>query len=422
MLILYSQIGYPLFFILCFILWPVLPKKLKKSIQLKFKAHCPKANKPCILIHAASGEIEYAKPVIRELNALNLPYQILVTYSSPSFNKLFQDTQNTITCVLPFDFQFLLRRFFKQYQVKIILVARSDLWPNFLLTARQLKIPTIYFSVTQGKSKEDLNFFKIQYLKEIYCLISKTYVVSEADLKNLQSFLPSTHSVSVLGDTRFDQALYRIQNPKALPTPFTFLNIKGLTLTLGSTWEEDENYWIPALYEILKTNVKCIFIAPHEPTASHLKQLENKLDAFKLKHQRLSTVTTSITDSSIILIDQTGILAEVYLKSDLAFVGGSFKSKVHSVMEPLMAGLPICVGPFYLNNREAIQFSEKYIPNSNLSIVTQVNNSFDIIQWTCTIAQAYATTELKSYIQKEALAQTGASKRLASQIKNCLET
>jgi len=423
MLSFYSWIGYPLFFVLCILLWPIIPKKLKESIRLKLKAKYPKTDKPCILIHAASGEIEYAKPVIRELNALNLPYQILVTYSSASFLKLFQNTEGALTCVLPFDFQFLLKRFFKRYQITMILIARSDLWPNFLLTAKQLKIPVIYFSVTQGKSKKDLNLFKIQYLKEVFCLVSKVFVVSNYDLENLKSFLPNTDSISVLGDTRFDQSFYRIQNPKTLPPQFNFINTQGgLTLTMGSTWKEDENHLIPALYEILKTTVKCVFIVPHEPNEFHLKQLENKLNSFSLNHIRLSAIKEPINTNCIVLIDQTGILAEIYLKSDLAFVGGSFKSKVHSVMEPLTAGLPICVGPFYANNREAIEFSKKYILDRHLPIVTLIKSSSDIIQWTQSVAQAYAVKDLKACIQKEVLTQTGSSKRLITELQNCLGT
>ena len=40
----------------------------------------------------------------------------------------------------------------------------------------------------------------------------------------------------------------------------------------------------------------------------------------------------------------------------MAFIGGSFRKTVHSVMEALGAGLKTFVGPKHKNNREAIEF------------------------------------------------------------------
>jgi 3-deoxy-D-manno-octulosonic-acid transferase len=373
------------------------------------------------MIHAASGEIEYAKSVIRELQALNLPYQILVTYSSPSFRKLFPKNQDIPDCPLPFDFRWLMIRFLKRYQVRMILVSRSDLWPNLAVSAHHLKIPIYYFSVTQGKSASELSFVKRSFLRNLFPLISKIFVVSHEDQMHLKASAPDLMNLEVLGDTRFDQAYFRIQNPKPLPDPIKVLTPNGLTLTLGSTWEEDEKYWLKALVDILKTDIKLIFIAPHEPVESHLLKIEKQLDSLNLKHQRLSAIRESTNSPPIILIDQMGILAEIYLKSDLVFVGGSFKGKVHSVMEPLIVGLPICVGPFYLNNREAIDFSEKKLPDLDFSPVTIVNSTETILKWVQTVSIHYQGHDLKELIKKEVLPFTGASRRLAHFIKDSLE-
>lgn len=56
------------------------------------------------------------------------------------------------------------------------------------------------------------------------------------------------------------------------------------------------------------------------------------------------------------LVDSVGLLAELYTLGQIAFVGGSFRGSVHSVMEPLAAGCITLVGPDHLNNREAVEF------------------------------------------------------------------
>ena len=48
-----------------------------------------------------------------------------------------------------------------------------------------------------------------------------------------------------------------------------------------------------------------------------------------------------------------GLLAELYLEADLAFVGGAFDATgLHSVIEPAAAGLPVLFGPVH-DRREA---------------------------------------------------------------------
>jgi 3-deoxy-D-manno-octulosonic-acid transferase len=61
----------------------------------------------------------------------------------------------------------------------------------------------------------------------------------------------------------------------------------------------------------------------------------------------------------------------------LAFIGGSFKKQVHSVMEALAAGLPVMVGPFHKNNREALFYQKKNF--SSGMIVQVVHNADDIV-------------------------------------------
>jgi 3-deoxy-D-manno-octulosonic-acid transferase len=50
-----------------------------------------------------------------------------------------------------------------------------------------------------------------------------------------------------------------------------------------------------------------------------------------------------------------GLLAELYRYSALAYVGGSFKKRVHNVLEPAAYGNAIVVGPFIQNSFEATE-------------------------------------------------------------------
>ncbi len=81
---------------------------------------------------------------------------------------------------------------------------------------------------------------------------------------------------------------------------------------------------------------------------------------------------------SILIVDQVGILAELYTWADVGFIGGSFKKQVHSVMEALAAGLPVMVGPYHQNNREAFIFYQKKTFSSGM-IMQVVHSSDDVV-------------------------------------------
>jgi len=92
---LYRYFLYPFAFIILQILRPFLNRKSKDMIEDKNnEAFVVKDGKPEELakkrpfwIHAASGEIEYARPVIRELKKKFPDVPVIVTHSSPSAKK-----------------------------------------------------------------------------------------------------------------------------------------------------------------------------------------------------------------------------------------------------------------------------------------------------------------------------------------------
>ncbi|MBL0060172.1 MAG: hypothetical protein IPP40_01390 [bacterium] len=64
-------------------------------------------------------------------------------------------------------------------------------------------------------------------------------------------------------------------------------------------------------------------------------------------------ITESTINSDIIIVNRSGILADVYQYGILAFVGGGFDRGVHSVLEPMAHGLKVLCGPKIDVSREA---------------------------------------------------------------------
>lgn len=340
-----------------------LQNKFFETVQFRLKNEfyfkpSYQSSKQSIGIHAASGEIEYAFPLIRKLKQAHPEYNIIVTLSSTSVLKSALN-QPEIDAVgpAPLDLLWTVGSFLKQFKFKLYLFARTDVWPEISYQLHHRGIPTYLFSATFSKvGIAESSALSVLY-SPLYSLtrtslnfLTKIFTVSEEDKKNLYSIQVNT-SIECLGDTRYDQVLHKKNNPT---TTLPILKSPKLIFVAGSTWPEDERILLPAMVNAV--DQWSFVIAPHEITATAIQKLESFFTYHKLKTRRLSKATSDPWD--VLIVDQYGYLFYLYQFASFTFVGGSFRSKVHSVMEPLSYYKPVCVGPFHSNNREAIEFSK----------------------------------------------------------------
>jgi 3-deoxy-D-manno-octulosonic-acid transferase len=335
--------------------------KIKQGFELRKKKAWIKPfdmGTKWIWFHVASGELEYAKPVIGELKKRAPQYKILVTFFSPSvLGALAKAKDIDLYVPMPWDTPWHWREFLNHYKPECLAIARTDTWPNMVWETRKKKTPSILFSATlpQQSGRYASFFGRIFYGSVIHSLSHISCVTrdDEANFKRLEEDVPT----SVDGDTRFDQVISRIAERRRLKN---FVDHMAPCFVAGSTWSEDEAILVPALREPVDQGLKVI-IAPHEPTADHLDELETRLQEFGISFCRYSQIAddASTAPQAVIIIDRVGILADLYRVAQIAFVGGSFKKSVHSVMEPAAVGCLTLVGPYHYNNREALALKER---------------------------------------------------------------
>jgi 3-deoxy-D-manno-octulosonic-acid transferase len=407
--LLYRWLLVPLVLNLLKLLQPWLPAKIKLMLEERSSPQRPAIWARPIWIHAASGEIEYAKPVLRALKAQYPEIPLVVTYFSPSALRLLQGFKEVdFILPVPWDQVAKVRQFLDYCNPVAVLFSRTDVWPELAFQLNQREIPTLLFSATlstqSGRARGFGKFlarFAFNRLTEIYC-------VNEEDRRTFLELGVRT-PVRVLGDTRFDQVLFRLANPKKLKIELKPKSAK--VLIAGSTWPQDEKVLLPCLPAWIASG-GAVVLAPHETDETHLLQIENSLRKLELKSFRYSLSETPIP-GAIMIIDQIGILPEVYSWGSVAFVGGSFKDRVHSVMEPLAAGLPVLVGPYHQNNREALHFNLQFL-HEKLTIVTVTRDSEDItIALTKLFAQDMDQERTRHHICQAIINQTGASDKIS---------
>lgn len=328
-----------------------------------------------IWIHCASGEFEYAKPVIKSLKSQYPELKILVTYFSPTFaGSVSKFPGVDFSCPLPFDTPRLFREFIDHHRPQCLLISRTDTWPIMLHETRRAQIPSLLFSATLSERSGRARGLGRWVSKFTFANLTQIFCVGEDDFFAF-SGLGFDNCTRVAGDTRYDQVLARLADPKPLKEEL-FTPTKTPTLVAGSTWPEDEAVLLDVIEKFYseQSTIMRFVIVPHEPTPEHLESLRAQLKAKNLPFATYSTA--SEWNEPVLLIDRIGLLAELYTKGDFAFVGGSFRKSVHSVMEPLAAGCLTFVGPHHLANREALEFkSIPLVSKLSLTCVKEVTSA-----------------------------------------------
>jgi 3-deoxy-D-manno-octulosonic-acid transferase len=350
---IYRFLLFPVAFFVLHLGLPFWPQKIRVMIEERRGRKLPPLLSSPIWIHASSGEVEYAKPVIRELKTRYPELPILVTYFSPSAKKLMQNFSGVdLLLPLPWDRPREVAEFLNFYRPLAGLFARTDVWPTLATEAHRRKIPLLLFAATLSAESSRSGWGSASLSRWAFSRLSKIFCVTRDDADEFEE-IGSGLPIEIAGDTRYDQVFARLEEASRLPSVLA-PSESDFIFVAGSTWPEDEEVLIPALADLSKSGVRTILV-PHEVDPSHLRSIEDQLLSKKLAFVRLSEAKTWPIDT-VLLVDQVGKLADLYRWGHVAFVGGSFREKVHSVMEPLAAGLPVLVGPHHLNNREALQF------------------------------------------------------------------
>ncbi len=354
--VLYSIIKF-----IVLLLRPLLPNDLKGWIILRQKNLLPtKDLTGSYWFHASSGELEYCKPLIRKLKELDPTAKITVTYSSPSAEKLFGNISGFVEEFLPicWDQPQDLKKLFYSIKPKALLFSRTDIWPELIYQARQHDTPMGLFSFNPKFNSVSKLLYRrlLRHFSFVSC-------VDEFGAEQLKEVIPSV-KVSNDGDTRFDQVFFRLSQESTID-----LSQNSKIAVFGSTWPQDEAVVFKTFVWLKNQSFKMV-LSPHDVNEFNINRLREELQKNKFSVQLLSdSLRAGSYDirmtSDVLLIDKIGYLADCYRFADFAFVGGSFKDKVHSIMEPLCCGLKVAVGPLFKNSPEGVKYLNRFVFSGN---------------------------------------------------------
>tara|TARA_Y100001978_G_scaffold35797_2_gene31702 strand:+ start:1173 stop:2363 length:1191 start_codon:yes stop_codon:yes gene_type:complete len=293
--------------------------------------------------HCASlGEFEQGRPIIEAIKKQTPDKKILLSFFSPSGYEVRKNYHLADqVCYLPLDSPKNAKTFIKNVNPETAIFIKYEFWYNYLI---QLDKKGVKSYVASSIFRKEQLFFKWYgvWFKNILKTINHFFVQNQ-ESKDLLASIDIKES-SISGDTRFDQVIQHVKQVKSIPLIEAFKGNQQL-IVCGSTWPKDEELILKTALKY--TNLKWL-IAPH-----NIKNSKNL--AIQSKGILYSEATTdSIKKHSILIIDNIGMLSNIYQYANVSYIGGGFDSGIHNILEAAAFGCPTLFGPKHHKFKEAI--------------------------------------------------------------------
>lgn len=325
----------------------------------RYRADFQKKTK-VLWVHAASlGEFEQGRPIIEGFREKFPGWQVVLTFFSPSGYEIRKNYPGAdFICYLPADTRNNARDFVDLIQPDAAVFIKYEFWANYLRVLKNRQTPTLLVSALFRDGQPFFRWYGGFWRGMLRCF-THFFVQNEHSAALLRKV--GLDNLTVAGDTRVDRVMRIAETAPDNAVVGHFAGQSTTTLIAGSTWPPDERLLLSVLGKPEFQRFKVV-IAPHEPSDTHLVQLEKQIqDGPFSDRTRPLSLRYSQTDSPLLeqarylLIDNVGMLNTLYRYGSVAYIGGGFGRGIHNTLEPAAWGLPVIFGPKYQKFEEARQ-------------------------------------------------------------------
>jgi 3-deoxy-D-manno-octulosonic-acid transferase len=216
------------------------------------------------------------------------------------------------------------------------------------------------------------------------------------------------------GDSRFDRVLLRIGAHNPLPPGIEQTCAGRQVLVAGSTHPDDEELILPVIPR-LKSKIPGFLavIVPHDPSGKARRRILSACRQYGLKMSDLDAKDAE-SECDVLLVNRSGILADLYRTGQVAYVGGGFGKGVHSVLEPMASGLPVICGP-----RISVSHEARVASQEEILAVVKNRNLFEksVTDW---LSDSPASSILRARVRAFVEARAGVAARIAARLKEAV--
>ena len=324
-------------------LWHGYKHELGQYSVLRFWGRKGASKKPLIWVHSASvGEVEAISPLVNAL--LDQGEAVLFTSFTASGYKIIRRNfaDRIETGIIPVDFVWFCRRFFRRYPIKLCLLMETELWPELLYQAAANGLPIIQVNARLSRKSLEAPIFIRYLLRRTMEYISLHLTRNAVDRENLMQLGANPRNIKLIGN---------LKSRRESPTTAADL-IKRDYLLLASSHEGEEHMMFeqrpPDAAKLL------IVMAPRHPTRS--KTIQRQLARLGVNYAVRSLSQAINAQTEVYLADTLGELKALMAHARIVVMGGSFdQTGGHNLIEPASLACAIITGPSDSNIRDDIE-------------------------------------------------------------------
>lgn len=304
-----------------------------------------------VWVHAVSlGEVRSAIPLVDLLVARG--ERVVLTHFTPAgrdeAHRSFAQhiaAGRVLSCWVPFDYDLAFRRFFKAFRPKYGLVMEVEFWPAMIMSSRKHGVPLFLCNGQYPAKSWERDQDRFLSAADIVPGFAGVLVKSERMAEPFRAL--GLSNIAVTGELRFDLGINVDQAQQGRDMRAAHLSDRRV-MTFASATADEDMLFIKTMQDALQSadTPRPFFVyVPRKP--EHFDTVyRNMIQAGLHVLRRSDAAPETVAQYDVFLGDSLGEMHFYLGLADRIVVGGGFSAQgSHNIIEPLLHGKPVIVGP-----------------------------------------------------------------------------
>ena len=278
-----------------------------------------------VWLHAVSvGEVMAAVALVRGLRAARPDWVVAVSTTTATGQELAKRRMDGVgVFYLPLDFSWVVRRYLRVLQPRMLVLMESELWPNLL---RECGRAGVGVAVVNARIS-DRSYPKYLRLRRLWRPLMRRVgiflALGEETAERLRSIGVDAERVRVTGNMKYD--LPALAEGAMVERLRAWLPDGAEVVVAGSTLEGEEAMLLRAWPEVLRAVPGAVLVlAPRHPERfGRVVEMVRAAGRRTWRASELGARVGRFGEGEVVVLDTIGDLAAVYSLGTVAFVGGS---------------------------------------------------------------------------------------------------
>jgi 3-deoxy-D-manno-octulosonic-acid transferase len=312
-------------------------------------------DRPCLWFHGVSvGEIHLLRPVVAAFRRRHPECDCVVSATTDTgFDEARKHFADLPVIFWPLDFTWAVRRALKGVRPTLVVLAESEVWPNFLNAAKQFGARV---AIINGRMspRSFRRYQQVAWLaRRLFGRLDLCAAQNEEYAECFRRL--GAPAVKATGSVKFDGVISNRENPRTQELRRLLAVEPGDLLWIAGSTQAPEEQIILDIYQRIRAHYPALrlFVVPRQK--DRFDEVAKLLRRGGLPMVRRSELQNVLEQrDAIVLIDSMGELGALWGLADVAFVGGSLDGKRggQNMIEPAAYGAAVVFGPHVWNFRD----------------------------------------------------------------------